>query len=297
MRKYYLFISHSWSYSDQYERLLGLLRAKSYFEFADYSVPRDDPIHNARTVSKLRQAIRNKMAPCSVVLILAGVYATHSKWINAEIYLAERGFNQPKPIIAIAPWGSQRTSVRVKEAANKIVRMECQQHCWCDQGAGMTNDSGQHELLELYKLHAELADRVSQRREGANRLYAGLLTGFTAFAIALLRFGTGDVPMNIILFIDGAVGASLSVSWYVVIRSYRQLNTGKFRALHELEKKLPYPFFTREWELLAEGKDRSRYWKLTVVETGLPVTFLLLSCLLMAFSVGIIRNVFGASYC
>ena len=40
----------------------GLLRAKSYFEFADYSVPRDDPIHNARTVSKLRQAIRNKMA-------------------------------------------------------------------------------------------------------------------------------------------------------------------------------------------------------------------------------------------
>ena len=91
----------------------------------------------------------------------------------------------------------------------------------------MTNDSGQHELLELYKLHAELADRVSQRREGANRLYAGLLTGFTAFAIALLRFGTGDVPMNIILFIDGAVGASLSVSWYVVIRSYRQLNTGK----------------------------------------------------------------------
>lgn len=155
----------------------------------------------------------------------------------------------------------------------------------------MTNDSEQQELLELYKLHAELADRVSQRREGANRLYASLLTGFTAFAIALLRFGSGDVPMNIILLIGGAVGASLSVSWYVVIRSYRQLNTGKFRALHELEKKLPYPFFTREWELLAEGKDRSRYWKLTVVETGLPVTFLLLSFLLMAFSVGTIGKV------
>lgn len=122
MRKYHLFISHSWSYSDQYERLLGLLRAKSYFEFADYSVPRDDPIHNARTVAKLRQAIRNKMAPCSVVLILAGVYATHSKWINEEIDLAQRGFYLPKPIIAIEPWGSQRTSVPVKEAANKIVR-------------------------------------------------------------------------------------------------------------------------------------------------------------------------------
>ena len=122
MRNHHLFISHSWSYSDQYEGLLGLLRVKSTFEFADFSVPRDDPIHNARSVSKLRQAIRNKMAPCSVVLILAGVYATYSKWINEEIDLAKRGFNQPKPIIAIAPWGSQRTSVRVKKAATKTVR-------------------------------------------------------------------------------------------------------------------------------------------------------------------------------
>ena len=31
-------------------------------------------------------------------------------------------------------------------------------------------DSEQNELLELYKLHTELADRVSQRREGANRM-------------------------------------------------------------------------------------------------------------------------------
>ena len=30
-------------------------------------------------------------------------------------------------------------------------------------------DSTRNEMLEIYKLHAELADRVSQRREGANR--------------------------------------------------------------------------------------------------------------------------------
>ena len=38
-------------------------------------------------------------------------------------------------------------------------------------------DSTQNEMLEIYKLHAELADRVSQRREGANRLYVSLLVG------------------------------------------------------------------------------------------------------------------------
>ena len=137
----------------------------------------------------------------------------------------------------------------------------------------MTTDPRQSELLEVYKLHAELADRVSQRREGANRIYVSLLVGIVVFLGALLRFGIGEVPMETVLCSLGGFGALLSLSWYVVIRSYRQLNSGKFRALHELEKKLVYPFFKREWELLAEGKKISRYWKLTVVEVSLPIVF------------------------
>ena len=115
-------------------------------------------------------------------------------------------------------------------------------------------DSQQNELLEIYKLHAELADRVSQRRERANRLYVSLLVGLVVLLAALLRFGIGDGPLRIVLCAAGTIGALLSVSWYVVIRSYRQLNAGKFKALHELEGKLAYPFFVREWELLAEGQ-------------------------------------------
>ena len=148
----------------------------------------------------------------------------------------------------------------------------------------MTTDSQQNELLEIYKLHAELADRVSQRREGANRLYVSLLVGLMVFLGASLRFGVGDVPVRIVLFFAGAIGALLSASWYIVIRSYRQLNTGKFKALHELEGKLTYPFFTREWELLGGGKDTGRYWKLTIVETGLPCIFFLLFCGLLVFT-------------
>ena len=122
MRTFNLFISHSWTYSDQYTRLVALLQNRGYFSFRDYSVPRDDPIHSAGTIAELRQAIKQQMAPCSVVLILAGVYATHSRWINEEIDLAKEGFSDPKPIIAIAPWGSQRISSTVQVAADKIVR-------------------------------------------------------------------------------------------------------------------------------------------------------------------------------
>ena len=97
MKTYNLFISHSWSYADQYQRLVSLLNRRRYFAFKNYSVPLDDPIHRAATDAQLRQAIRNHMAPCHVILIVAGVYATYSKWIDIEIELALSGFRHPKP--------------------------------------------------------------------------------------------------------------------------------------------------------------------------------------------------------
>ena len=145
-------------------------------------------------------------------------------------------------------------------------------------------ENSNRELLELYKLHAELADRVSQRREGANRLFVSLLTGLMVFLAALLRLGTGDLGANAVMVFFGLAGVMLSAAWFVVIRSYRQLNTGKFEALHELEQHIPYAFFQREWELLQEGRDFRRYWRLTVVETSLPIIFFLLFLAVIVFA-------------
>lgn len=116
---YNLFISHSWSYSDQYEKLVALLDNAEDFEYKNYSVPKDDPIHNANNAKELKEAIRKQMQPVSCVLLLAGVYATYSKWINIEIELAQE---MGKKIIAIEYWGSQYTSKVVKDAADVIVK-------------------------------------------------------------------------------------------------------------------------------------------------------------------------------
>jgi len=136
----------------------------------------------------------------------------------------------------------------------------------------MSSTDQQNELLELYKLHAELADRVSGRREAANHLYVGVLTAILIFPAVLMRFG--GVP-DIIYIAIGVLGMLLSVAWFIVIRSYRQLNTGKFLALNELEKQLAYPFYQKEWQFLGEGERISKYWKLTVVETFMPLVFFL----------------------
>lgn len=120
-KTYHIFISHSWAYSDTYNDLIDLLDKDSSFSYADYSVPKDDPIHDAGTSKELYEAIKAQMSKASVVLILAGVYSTYSKWINKEIEIAQTEFSTAKPIIAIQPWGADRTSSVVKDAADKIV--------------------------------------------------------------------------------------------------------------------------------------------------------------------------------
>lgn len=119
---YNLFISHSWAYGDAYEKLISLLDSKGgYFPYKNYSVPKNDPIHNAPNQAMLRAAIERQIRPASVVLILAGVYSTYSKWINVEIEIAAQ---LGKPIIAIEPWGSEKTSKVVKDSAVKIVKWQ-----------------------------------------------------------------------------------------------------------------------------------------------------------------------------
>ncbi|MBO8143583.1 MAG: TIR domain-containing protein [Thermodesulfobacterium sp.] len=118
---YNIFLSHSWSYSYAYERLMDLLEKAPYFYFKDYSVPKDDPIHNAPNSQALYEAIKKQMAPCHVILVMAGVYATYSAWIKKEIKIAKTEFKTPKPVIAIKPWAQTRISQFVAENADEIV--------------------------------------------------------------------------------------------------------------------------------------------------------------------------------
>lgn len=116
-----IFISHSWTYGDSFDKLSAMLRAAPRFEYKDYSVPKHDPIHNAANAAQLRNAIQAQMKSASVILIMAGKYATYSKWINEEIQLAQHGFMNKKPILAITPWGAQQISAKVRDAADEIV--------------------------------------------------------------------------------------------------------------------------------------------------------------------------------
>lgn len=122
LKNYRLFISHSWAYGDAYEKLVKFFKEYPNFKWSNYSVPKDDPVHDADNDTQLYNAIKKQIQPANCVVMLAGVYSTYSKWINKEIKISKTDFD--KPIVAVAPWDSKKTSQIVKDNADAIVKWQ-----------------------------------------------------------------------------------------------------------------------------------------------------------------------------
>lgn len=105
LKQYRVFISHAWGYSDDYNRCVDLLNSAPLFSWANHSVTKADPL-TASSDKKLVEALKNQVRNCHVVVILSGMYAAHSNWIQKEIDIANE---MGKPIVAVKPWGSTIT--------------------------------------------------------------------------------------------------------------------------------------------------------------------------------------------
>lgn len=120
----HVFISHSWTYSGHYDTLADWIFNQSWssgqasIAFQNFSVPKNDPILNAGNDKQLQDAINAQIARSHVIVIPTGMYANYSKWIGKEIKGAGA---YTKPILAVNPWGQQRTSSVVSNAAAKTV--------------------------------------------------------------------------------------------------------------------------------------------------------------------------------
>jgi len=116
-KTYNLFISHAWDYRDDYYRLVNLLNAAPNWRWRNYSVPEHDPLDSS-SARALRAGLQQQIQFAHAILVISGVYATHSDWMQEELALAE-GFG--KPVVAIAPRGNQRISSVVQQMAIEVV--------------------------------------------------------------------------------------------------------------------------------------------------------------------------------
>lgn len=121
MSIYHVFISHAWHYGDQYNRVVDWLE-ESTLLFRNYSVPKHDPV-DANNTAKLKSALTEQISHANIVIIIAGMYAAHSYWIDYEIDEAQR---MGKTIIALKPQGNERVPLKVQNSAKELVSWNSQ---------------------------------------------------------------------------------------------------------------------------------------------------------------------------
>ena len=117
LRDYHILISHSWDHYDDYRTIKGWLDSASYFEWTNYSVPIEKPI-DVKSKIELREKLDNRIALCSCVIVLSGMYVSYSEWIDFEINVA---LKYGKPIIGVKPWGQSRVPRAVSFNATTMV--------------------------------------------------------------------------------------------------------------------------------------------------------------------------------
>ncbi len=117
-----LFISHAWKYDVAYNTLVRWFNDAPNFSWRNCSIPSTDALPD-KTTKGLAEGITRQINPAQGVLIIAGMYAAHSGWIDYEISEARR---MGKTIIGVRPWGQERMPVKVQEAAHVMVNWNSQ---------------------------------------------------------------------------------------------------------------------------------------------------------------------------
>lgn len=133
------------------------------------------------------------------------------------------------------------------------------------------------ELFDTYRMLVDMADRVSGRRATANGFFLTLQTALAAYASFPVSTGAGAHVDVLSVTVTAIVGILVSLAWFLMLRSYRQLNGAKFEVIETLERQLfEIKPFQLEWEILKrQGSTAHRYLELGTVERVAPLGFAL----------------------
>ncbi|MGB0981398.1 MAG: TIR domain-containing protein, partial [Winogradskyella sp.] len=91
---------------------------RGYFNVTFEEATPDVPI-NSTNASYIKTRLKQKILNSDVVLGIAGIYASHSDWMEWEL---DTALNNSIPIIGVVPRGKERVSTVVSSRAKQVVR-------------------------------------------------------------------------------------------------------------------------------------------------------------------------------
>lgn len=134
--------------------------------------------------------------------------------------------------------------------------------------------------FEQYKMLVDSAEKVSDKRMNANNYFLTINTAIISLTGLLLTSKIFLLNLNLVKLV-GLMGLAICIIWFLIVLSYKQLNSGKFKIIHKLEKKLPIQLFADEWRELGEGKNLRKYIPLSHIEISVPIVFFFLYLILL----------------
>lgn len=130
------------------------------------------------------------------------------------------------------------------------------------------NANDNHLLFEMYKLHCELAERVSSLRESSNKIYLSIIASIITASVLLYRF----VPDSGTIWVLPILGILVSISWMFTLHSITGRLYAKHNVLMSLEEQLPFKFLGLE----NEEFNKSRVIRRKYTGLVMPGAFLVL---------------------
>lgn len=127
-------------------------------------------------------------------------------------------------------------------------------------------------LFEQYKLFIDSIEKTSDRRQQANNYFIAINTALISIIGLSFQVKVFD-NATWLKSLLALLGIIICVIFWFLIRSYKQLNTGKFEVIHEIEKQLPLALYKYEWEILGEGKEKNKYYPFSHIELWIPWVF------------------------
>ena len=128
-----------------------------------------------------------------------------------------------------------------------------------------SNNKNNKNNLELYKLHVEMADRVSHRRGIANNLFIAIHTSIILVSgLAIKYFEQFKIPLLIVM----ALGIALALIWKELILSYKKLNSAKFKVINKIEEDhFSIQPYVDEYEYYKKDKRKD----FSIIEKRIPI--------------------------
>lgn len=117
-KNYKIFVSHSWDHSGDLTRLRTLLNQRGYFNVEFKEVSKFEPI-NSVNAPYIKSRLKAKILESDIVIGLAGVYASHSDWMEWEL---DAALYNGVPVIGVIPFGNARSSTMVTSRSKADVR-------------------------------------------------------------------------------------------------------------------------------------------------------------------------------